>query len=66
MCVRGVGTSVTCCMCSCPVLSSFEPLAVLGGLLWCTGNMMCVPIIQLVGIGLGMLVWGASNLVMGW
>jgi glucose uptake protein GlcU len=44
----------------------FEPFAMLGGALWCTGNMASVPVIQLIGLGLGMLLWGGSNLVFGW
>jgi len=44
----------------------FEPLAMLGGFLWCTGNIMSVPIIKCIGLSLGMLLWGISNLLMGW
>jgi len=44
----------------------FQPLAMLGGFLWCTGNILAVPIVQMIGLGLGMLLWGSSNLVMGW
>jgi len=45
---------------------AFEPFAMLGGVLWCTGNIMAVPIIQCFGLSLGMLIWGLSNLVIGW
>ena len=45
---------------------AFDPWAMLGGAIWCTGNMMCVPIIKLIGIGLGMLLWGTSNMLVGW
>jgi len=44
----------------------FKPFAMLGGFLWCTGNMTTVPIIQTIGLGLGLLLWGMSNLAMGW
>jgi len=44
----------------------FEPLAILGGFLWCTGNILSVPIIKCIGLSLGMLIWGIFNLVMGW
>jgi len=44
----------------------FEPFAMLGGVLWCTGNIMAVPVIQCIGLSLGMLLWGLSNLVIGW
>lgn len=38
----------------------------LGGFLWCTGNLMAVAVIQCIGMGMGLLVWGASNLLTGW
>jgi uncharacterized membrane protein YdcZ (DUF606 family) len=47
-------------------IPSFHPLAMMGGALWCTGNMMCGPIIQLIGIGMGLLIWGCANMLMGW
>ena len=44
----------------------FQPFAMLGGALWCTGNIMAVPTIQCMGMGLGMLIWGATNMLLGW
>jgi len=44
----------------------FQPFAMLGGFLWCTGNMMVVPVIKMIGLSLGMLIWGLTNLLMGW
>jgi hypothetical protein len=44
----------------------FEPIAALGGMLWCTGNALSVPVIQCIGMGLGLLIWGAANLIAGW
>lgn len=44
----------------------FQPFAMLGGFLWCTGNMTAVPIIRCIGLSLGMLLWGLSNLLTGW
>lgn len=44
----------------------FEPLAMLGGFLWCCGNICVVPIVRTIGLSLGMLLWGVVNLVMGW
>lgn len=44
-------------------IPSFHPLAMMGGALWCTGNMMCGPIIQLIGMGMGLLIWGCANMV---
>jgi len=44
----------------------FEPFAMLGGVLWCTGNVMAVPIINMVGMALGMSVWCVANMATGW
>lgn len=44
----------------------FYPLAMLGGVIWCCGNIMCVPIINRIGMGLGLLVWGSASLLTGW
>jgi len=44
----------------------FQPFAMLGGFLWCTGNMLTVPIIKLVGLGIGLGVWATCTLVVGW
>lgn len=44
----------------------FEPLAVLGGFLWATGNVLCVPIINFIGLGLGLLIWGCTSMILGW
>jgi len=46
--------------------SQFYPLAMLGGLFWCIGNIMMVPIIQTVGMAIGMLLWQVTNLLFGW
>ena len=40
--------------------------AALGGSLWCIGNAMGVPIIQCIGIGLGVSLWGSTNMLLGW
>ncbi|XP_028272295.1 transmembrane protein 144b [Parambassis ranga] len=44
----------------------FHPLAMLGGVMWATGNIAVVPIIKAIGLGLGILIWGSSSLLMGW
>ena len=38
----------------------FEPLAVLGGVLWCTGQLTVVTIVQTIGIAKGLIVWGST------
>jgi len=45
---------------------TFEPIAMCGGIIWATGNLMCVPIIQRIGLGLGLLIWGTTSLLSGW
>ncbi|GMR41337.1 hypothetical protein PMAYCL1PPCAC_11532, partial [Pristionchus mayeri] len=44
----------------------FYPLAMLGGAFWSIGNATAVPIMGELGIGLGMLVWGLTNVLTGW
>jgi len=46
--------------------STFYPLVMIGGLVWGTGNICVVPIIKTVGMGLGMCIWGMTNLFAGW
>ncbi|KAK6173454.1 hypothetical protein SNE40_016900 [Patella caerulea] len=46
--------------------AKFYPIVTLGGVLWATGNVCVVPIIKTIGLGLGMCIWGMSNLVAGW
>jgi len=44
----------------------FEPFAMIGGMLWCTGNITVVSIVKMIGLSLGILVWGTVNLIAGW
>ena len=44
----------------------FIPMAVFGGALWATGNTLSVPVINLIGLSLGLLIWGSANMLMGW
>jgi len=44
----------------------FYPFAMLGGAVWCIGNSMVVPIVKAIGLGLGMCIWGTTNLIVGW
>jgi glucose uptake protein GlcU len=43
------------------VTLSFEGL--LGGAVWCLGNLLTVPVVNRVGLGLGMSVWAGTSLV---
>jgi len=45
---------------------TFYPLAMLGGFVWATGNVMVVPIVKTVGLAQGLLVWASCNLLLGW
>jgi glucose uptake protein GlcU len=40
--------------------------AALGGALWSVGNAMGVPIVQCIGIALGVSIWGSTNMLLGW
>ncbi|KAJ8027750.1 hypothetical protein HOLleu_29790 [Holothuria leucospilota] len=44
----------------------FYPLAMLGGIFWTTGNICVVPCLKTIGMGLGILLWGSTNLLVGW
>ncbi|XP_062596151.1 transmembrane protein 144-like isoform X2 [Saccostrea cucullata] len=44
----------------------FYPLVMIGGLVWETGNICVVPIIKTIGMGLGLCIWGMTNLLSGW
>eukprot|EP00494_Astrolonche_serrata_P024365 UN24623 len=44
----------------------FEPYAMLGGLYWALGNVCVTPIIKCIGMGLGLLIWGAAGMLTGW
>lgn len=40
--------------------------AALGGAIWSIGNAMGVPIVQCIGVGLGVSIWGCTNMLLGW
>lgn len=44
----------------------FQPFAMIGGLLWAIGNLTAIPIIDSIGLGLGVLIWGTVNCLVGW
>jgi hypothetical protein len=45
---------------------NFYPLATIGGVLWCLGNVTMVPIVNLIGLSLGLLLWSLINMLTGW
>ena len=40
--------------------------SLLGGFLWTTGNLMVVSIIKMIGLTMGLTVWGVTNMLSGW
>ncbi|XP_056010433.1 transmembrane protein 144-like isoform X1 [Ostrea edulis] len=44
----------------------FYPVVMIGGLVWETGNICVVPIVKTIGMGLGLCIWGMTNLLSGW
>lgn len=44
----------------------FEPLAMLGGAMWATGNMFCVLVIRSIGLGVGLVLWSLQGMLLGW
>ncbi|CAG5124075.1 unnamed protein product, partial [Candidula unifasciata] len=46
--------------------STFHPFAMIGGLIWTTGNLCVVPIFKTIGMGLGMSTWSTFGLIVGW
>jgi len=44
----------------------FEPLGMLGGVFWCLGNATVTPIVDSIGLGIGILIWGISSMITGW
>lgn len=46
--------------------AEFQPWAMIGGAIWCTGNCLCPTIINFIGMALGQLIWSAINLITGW
>lgn len=45
---------------------TFEPVAAIGGVLYATGNVFSVPIINGIGMGVGFLVWSSLQILVGW
>ncbi|KAK5576520.1 hypothetical protein RB653_007664 [Dictyostelium firmibasis] len=43
----------------------FSPVGILGGSLWAMANLLIIPIIKLIGLGLGVLLWSSIGIVIG-
>ncbi|MFH4977776.1 hypothetical protein AB6A40_004485 [Gnathostoma spinigerum] len=44
----------------------FNPVVMIGGLLYATGNVASVPVVQALGIGVGFPMWGTVQVLVGW
>lgn len=44
----------------------FYPITMIGGALFITGNLTVIPIVKMIGLGLGFSIWGVTNLLSGW
>ena len=44
----------------------FQPLAMLGGAIWCTGQLAVIPIVQTIGIAKGLIIWGEPHDTSSW
>ena len=45
---------------------TFYPMSMVGGMCWAIGNVMSVPAVQMIGIGLGFSAWSITNMILGW
>jgi len=45
--------------------ATFIFTGLIGGSLWATGNLCVIPIVKLIGLGLGLLLWGSASLITG-
>jgi glucose uptake protein GlcU len=62
----GIWTTSLVVMFARPFPVRFYPTAMIGGLIWETGNILSIPIIQRIGMALGLIIWGTSALCIGW
>lgn len=43
----------------------FYPIVLIGGMLWTTGNILCLFVIRINGLGMSMLLWCTTNMLIG-
>lgn len=46
--------------------SPFMLVAMAGGMIWGTGNLLIIHVIQCIGITMAMLIWGSVAMISGW
>lgn len=44
----------------------FYPVATVGGIIWVIGNTLTFTIIKMIGLSLGILIWGSVCMLLGW
>lgn len=62
-CAAGHNAAIVSTRNTCP---QFEPLAAVGGVIWCTSNLLLVPLVDSIGVGMTMMLWGMSEMMAGW
>lgn len=62
----GVITFFTQCSTEGERCPQFIPLAAVGGAIWCASNLFLVPIVDCIGIGMSMMLWGMNEMLAGW
>ena len=58
-----IGGFITYCIQHFP---TFYVEAAIGGAIWSLGNVCVVPIVKLVGLSIGFLIWAMTSMVVGW
>eukprot|EP01117_Protostelium_nocturnum_P001956 TRINITY_DN12612_c0_g1_i1.p1 TRINITY_DN12612_c0_g1~~TRINITY_DN12612_c0_g1_i1.p1 ORF type:complete len:353 (+),score=120.54 TRINITY_DN12612_c0_g1_i1:141-1199(+) len=43
-----------------------DPIGMIGGMMWCLGNVTVIPVVDSIGLGMGMLIWGGTSMLVGW
>lgn len=44
----------------------FQPFASIGGAIWCLSNILLVPLVDTIGLGLTLFIWGVWESLAGW
>lgn len=44
----------------------FSALAASGGAIWCISNLALIPVVNALGVGRAMLIWGSAEMLTGW
>lgn len=64
--ICAIGVVASWIMGSSSTLPAFEPLAAVAGAIWMMGNLMTTFVIKVIGLGLGLIMWDLSNMLIGW